>query len=45
VNEEALRAAEEYGLYCAGDWVAGKARVHAALRSGLEVGERMADGL
>jgi hypothetical protein len=45
VNEEALRAAEEYGLYCAGDWVAGEARVHAALRSGLEVGERMADGL
>ena len=45
VNEEVVRAAEEYGLYCAGDWVAGEARVHAALRSGLEVGERMADGL
>lgn len=37
-----LREAEHEGLYCAGDWVAGEARVHAALASGLEVGERMA---
>ncbi|MFC6942039.1 NAD(P)/FAD-dependent oxidoreductase [Salinirubellus sp. GCM10025818] len=44
-DEETVRAAEEYGLYCGGDWVAGEARVHAALRSGLEVGERMADRL
>lgn len=45
VDEEVARTAEEYGLYCAGDWVAGEARVHAALRSGLEVGERMAEAL
>jgi renalase len=37
-----LRAAEEHGLYCAGDWVAGESRLHAALRNGLDVGERMA---
>ncbi|PSQ07700.1 NAD/FAD-dependent oxidoreductase [Halobacteriales archaeon QS_5_70_15] len=40
-----VRSAEEYGLYCAGDWVAGEPRVHAALRSGLETGERMAYAL
>jgi len=40
-----VRSAEEYDLYCAGDWVAGEARVHAALRSGLDVGERMAYAL
>jgi hypothetical protein len=39
------RSAEEHDLYCAGDWVAGEARVHAALRSGLDVGERMAHAL
>ncbi|MFB6168844.1 MAG: NAD(P)/FAD-dependent oxidoreductase [Haloferacaceae archaeon] len=31
------------GLHVAGDWVAGAARVHAAARSGLEVGARIAD--
>jgi hypothetical protein len=31
------------GLHVAGDWVAGAARVHAAMRSGLETGERIAD--
>jgi hypothetical protein len=41
----ALRSAEAHDLYCAGDWVAGEARVHAALRSGLEVGERMGEAL
>jgi predicted NAD/FAD-dependent oxidoreductase len=40
-----VRSAEEHGLYCAGDWVAGEARVHAALRSGLDVGERMVHAL
>ena len=30
------------GLYFAGDWVAGEARVHVALRNGLTVGERIA---
>ncbi len=42
VDDEPARAAEGDGLYCAGDWVAGEARVHAALRSGLEAGERLA---
>ncbi|SDR00696.1 NAD(P)/FAD-dependent oxidoreductase [Natronobacterium texcoconense] len=37
-----LRSAEKEGLYCLGDWAAGEARVHAALRNGLEVGERIA---
>ncbi len=34
--------AEDHGLYCVGDWVAGEARLHAALRCGLETGERLA---
>ncbi|MEZ3143391.1 NAD(P)/FAD-dependent oxidoreductase [Halobaculum sp. MBLA0143] len=38
------RAAAEAGLYPAGDWVAGEARVHAALASGIETGERIALG-
>ncbi|AXR81567.1 NAD(P)/FAD-dependent oxidoreductase [Natrarchaeobaculum sulfurireducens] len=37
-----IRSAESVGLYCLGDWVAGEARVHAALRCGLDVGERLA---
>ncbi len=36
-----VQSAEEYGLYCVGDWVAGEARVHAALRNGLDTGERI----
>ncbi len=36
-----LRAAEADGLYCLGDWVAGNARLHAALWNGLEVGSRV----
>ncbi|MDQ2049194.1 FAD-dependent oxidoreductase [Natronolimnohabitans sp. A-GB9] len=43
IDPEPLRAAEREGLYCLGDWVAGEGRVHAALRNGLEVGERVAD--
>jgi predicted NAD/FAD-dependent oxidoreductase len=31
------------GLYLAGDWVAGKARLHAALRSGLDVSADIMD--
>jgi predicted NAD/FAD-dependent oxidoreductase len=34
-------APEDAGLYCAGDWVAGEARIHAAIRNGLETGERL----
>jgi len=37
-----VRDAEAHGLWVVGDWVAGEARLHAALRSGLEVGERLA---
>lgn len=37
--------AAEYDLHFTGDWVAGEARLHAALRNGLETGERLADEL
>jgi len=43
VSREPLERAERAGLYCLGDWVAGEGRIHAALRSGLTVGERVAD--
>ena len=43
VSREPLERAERAGLYCLGDWVAGEGRVHAALRNGLTVGERVAD--
>jgi predicted NAD/FAD-dependent oxidoreductase len=36
-----LERAEAHDLYCVGDWVAGEGRVHAALRSGLDVAERV----
>lgn len=39
---EAVRAAEEDGLYAVGDWVAGEARVGAALTCGLDAAERLA---
>lgn len=35
-------AAAEYDLYCVGDWIPGEGRVHAALRNGLDTGERLA---
>ncbi len=38
-----LAAARERGLHCLGDWVTGEARLHAALRNGLDTGERLAD--
>ena len=37
-----LRSAEEEGLYLAGDWVAGDGRVHLAVESGVDAGERIA---
>jgi predicted NAD/FAD-dependent oxidoreductase len=37
-----VESAERAGLYCVGDWVAGEARLHTALRNGLETGERLA---
>ena len=42
VRRGPLSSAEAEGLYCLGDWVAGEGRVHAALRNGLDVGERIA---
>ncbi|ELZ13209.1 NAD/FAD-dependent oxidoreductase-like protein [Haloterrigena salina JCM 13891] len=42
---EPVRAAEDAGLYCLGDWVAGEGRLHAALRNGLETGERLAENV
>ena len=42
VARDPLQLAEVAGLYCAGDWVAGEPRLHAALRNGLDVGERIA---
>jgi len=40
-----LEAAREHDLYCLGDWVTGEARLHAALRNGLETGDELADTL
>lgn len=37
-----LDSAAREGLYCLGDWVAGEARLHAALANGLAVGEAVA---
>ncbi|WP_132058038.1 NAD(P)/FAD-dependent oxidoreductase [Halorussus amylolyticus] len=41
----ALARAADADLFFAGDWVAGEGRLHAALESGLEAGERVADSL
>ncbi|MFD1515226.1 NAD(P)/FAD-dependent oxidoreductase [Halomarina rubra] len=43
VTGDAHRSTEDAGLYFAGDWVAGEARVHAALRNGFAVGERIVE--
>ncbi|MDF9745360.1 NAD(P)/FAD-dependent oxidoreductase [Natrinema salsiterrestre] len=43
VARDPLQLAESHDLYCLGDWVAGEARLHAALRNGLEVADRVAD--
>ncbi|OAQ52801.1 NAD/FAD-dependent oxidoreductase [Natrinema mahii] len=43
VARDPLQLAEADGLYCLGDWVAGESRLHAALRNGLEVAERVAE--
>ncbi|MFB6179786.1 MAG: NAD(P)/FAD-dependent oxidoreductase [Halorientalis sp.] len=42
IDDDLQERAAEYDLFLAGDWVAGEGRVHAALRSGLETGERIA---
>jgi renalase len=41
----AVGDAADEGVYVTGDWVAGEARLHAAVRHGLETGERVAYGL
>ncbi|MFB6248119.1 MAG: NAD(P)/FAD-dependent oxidoreductase [Salinibacter sp.] len=43
VDDEARRAAADTGVYAAGDWVAGEGRLDAAVRTGLETGEVLAD--
>jgi len=45
VDPDATAAAGEADLHVAGDWVAGEARVHAALWNGIETGERLAESL
>jgi predicted NAD/FAD-dependent oxidoreductase len=40
-----LQSAEKHDLAFLGDWVAGEGRLHAALRNGLETGERLAHHL
>lgn len=41
LDGDARSAARAAGLHPVGDWVVGEARLHAALRSGLELGERL----
>lgn len=37
-----VQGAADEGVYATGDWVAGEARLHAAVRNGLETGEAVA---
>jgi predicted NAD/FAD-dependent oxidoreductase len=41
LDEATARQGESSGLYVAGDWVAGDGRVHLAVESGLEAGDRI----
>jgi predicted NAD/FAD-dependent oxidoreductase len=43
--EGAADPAAEAGLFVAGDWVPGAGRLHAATRSGLDVGDRIGEHL
>ena len=40
---DALGGAAEYGLFFAGDYTAGKGRVHLALEEGLKAADRIAE--
>ena len=40
-DADALAGAADADLYFAGDWVVGEGRIHAALRNGLETGDRL----
>jgi predicted NAD/FAD-dependent oxidoreductase len=45
VRTEAVREAAREGVYAVGDWVPGAARLHAAVRNGLETGAAVARAL
>jgi len=45
VRQGAVDDASDADLYPVGDWVAGEGRLHAAIRNGLETGERIAYSL
>ncbi len=45
VTRGPLDSAGAENLYLLGDWVAGEARLHAAIANGLDVGERVVHGL
>jgi hypothetical protein len=40
-DETDVRAAEDAGLYCAGDWLVGEGRVHLAFENGRAVGDTL----
>ena len=42
-DRDVLDRGADADLFFAGDWVVGEGRIHAALRSGLEAGERVRD--
>lgn len=44
-DDETLAVGADHDLFFAGDWVAGDARLHAAVRSGLETGEAVGNHL
>jgi predicted NAD/FAD-dependent oxidoreductase len=41
--DDDVRAAEDAGLFCAGDWIVGDGRVHRAFENGRAVGDRVVD--
>jgi len=41
IGKNAVLEAHEEGIYPVGDWVTGDPRLHAAVRNGLEVGEKV----
>ncbi|WP_415382218.1 NAD(P)/FAD-dependent oxidoreductase [Halosimplex sp. TS25] len=45
VRRGAVDGAADADLYALGDWVAGEARLHAALRNGIDTGERVVHSL
>ncbi|QSG06191.1 NAD(P)/FAD-dependent oxidoreductase [Halapricum desulfuricans] len=45
VRQGPIDSATDHDLYFVGDWVSGEARLHAALRNGLDTGEKLVYGL